>query len=75
MKQLIFSKADFELVKLCVQNELARLENSLFPQSMIILEEADEHLYSRSQKTLKEFNKRIKDCKELLERLKNMEVK
>lgn len=46
----VFSKVDFELVKWCVQNELARLENSLFSQSMIILEEADEHLYNRSKK-------------------------
>lgn len=57
MKQLIFSKDDLELVKLCVQNELARLETTPFPQDTEILKEVD---------------KRIDDCRKLLWRLENV---
>lgn len=60
MKQLIFSKDDFELIKSCVQNEIDALRVGLYPQDM---------------ETTNRIEKRIDDCKKLLERLKNAEDK
>lgn len=58
--KLIFSKDDLELVKICVQNELSRLENAMWPQIAEFLKVVD---------------KRIAGCQQLLERIEYMEDK